>query len=238
MINVWNFCSGTDRSRVARTSSDLHIFYEGNRAQGYGACDRSPLSAGCGTDTDLSGSHEFTDKSESMAPYRALYAAWQKGLAGNYLFEACTPGKCIPVEFHLKMSRVRGRVPLWLQIGPAWHNYVFKPLDYLPLWKGNAPAANSDVAAGGVLFLFKAAVFGGDGVWLCLHGPRVINSLDQFHAAARDRSLTPLWGSLDNVIAKGSHSWYTFDRNTWQWVSGCNRFETTVPDFSESESDD
>jgi len=226
--NWWKCLSGTDRPKVAQASWFLYRYYEDNRAQGYGACDRLILSAACGTETD----------EESRALYRARYTAWENGLAGNYLFEACTPGPYTAVNNHLKLAYVRGRVPLWVRFGPASYDYVFQPLEYLTLWKGNRPATNSDPARGDVLFLFKVAVYGGEGVWLCAHGPKQIKRFFQFLDAQMDRSLKPLWGSLDNVIAKGWHSWYTFDNNTWRWKDGCVPYETTVPDYSDSESDD
>ena len=228
------FLSGTDRSRAARASGFAHQFYEANRAQGYGACDRLPLSAACVTDTELSGSNEFTE--------RALHAAaLEEGLAGNYLLEACTPGKYIADDRHLEHCHLRS-IPIWCEIGLASHNYVFEPmdLDYMHVLKGNRRVANNYAAGGNFPFLFKVAVFGNynDGVWLCAHGPKHINSFAEFQTAQDERSLTPLWGSLDNVIEEGLHYWYTFDSNTWQWVHGCKRYQTTLPDFSDSSDAD
>jgi len=141
----------------------------------------------------------------------------------------------IAFKHPLNMACVR-KVPIWMRIGKACHNFDFKPLDYTALLKGNRPATNSDAAGGIVLFLFKAWVCGSEGVWLCMHGPQRIKSFNQFAAAQNDRSLTPVWGSLDNVIAKGWHSWYTFDGNTWRWKDRCVCY-TTAPD-SDSDSSD
>ena len=226
---LWTCLSGTDQSRVACTGRFLHNYYEGNRVQGYGVCDRSPPSAACGTDAELSGIHPFTG--ESWGLNRALYDAWLGCLAGNYLFEACTAGEYNAIDQDIIMNGGKGSGPRWLQLGPAWDNYNFSRVADLPLWKGNRPAPNTDAALGIVLFLFSVAVRGirGSGVWLCAHGPQVINSYDQFSDAQHERSLRPLWGSLEAVTVTGWHSWYTFDHNTWQWVNGSKSYETTVP---------
>lgn len=118
----------------------------------------------------------------------------------------------------------RARGPTWLRFGEFFDNYICFKMEGMPVWRCWKAADYYDVP-GMVLFLFKCA---GTGFWLFAHGPVNIDSFHKFQAARNAKKLTPVWGSCENVTAKGLHNWDTFDTEMGLWLGEDRCYDTVV----------